>query len=58
MNVMRKEFSEALDHFKKQEEIDFIEDWNHLIFHLPYSFQGRRMMVDIWINGWIKIIYC
>ena len=45
--------TEALDHFKKQEEIDFIEDWNHLIFHLPYSFQGRRMMVDIWIN-WMK----
>lgn len=45
--------TEALDHFKNQEEIDFIEDWNHLIFHLPYSFQGRRMMVDIWIN-WMK----
>ena len=45
--------TEALDHFKTQEEIDFIEDWNHLLFHLPYSFQGRRMMVDIWIN-WMK----
>ena len=44
---------EALEHFKNQENIDFLTNWNHLIFHLPYAFQGRRMMLDIWLR-WIE----
>ena len=44
---------EALDHFNEQKKTDFLEDWNHLIFHLPYAYQGRRMMLDIWLL-WIK----
>ena len=42
--------SEALDHFNNQKETDFLNDWDHLIFHLPYAFQGRRMMLDIWLK--------
>jgi hydroxymethylglutaryl-CoA synthase len=45
--------SEALEHFNKQKETDFLNDWDHLIFHLPYAFQGRRMMLDIWLD-WIN----
>lgn len=44
---------EALDHFKSETNINFLKEWNHLIFHLPYAYQGRRMMLDIWIE-WIK----
>ena len=49
----QKRIGEALNHFKFQEDIDFLNDWHHMIFHLPYAFQGRRMMLDIWLE-WIK----
>ncbi|MFQ3351255.1 MAG: hydroxymethylglutaryl-CoA synthase [Candidatus Marivariicella framensis] len=39
---------EALDHFISQKNINIFEDWNHLIFHLPYAFHGRRMLVKKW----------
>jgi hydroxymethylglutaryl-CoA synthase len=45
--------SEALDHFNKQKETNFLNDWDHFIFHLPYAFQGRRMMLDIWLD-WLN----
>jgi len=41
--------SEALDHLsRKQAELDVLEDWSYLVFHLPYAFQARRMFVDMW----------
>ncbi len=45
--------SEALEHFNQQKQTDFLNTWDHLIFHLPYAFQGRRMMLNIWLK-WIK----
>jgi hydroxymethylglutaryl-CoA synthase len=44
---------EALEHFHKKFNTNFLNDWDHLIFHLPYAFQGRRMILDIWLN-WLK----
>ena len=44
---------EAFTHFQQQKKTDFLNDWNHLIFHLPYAFHGRRMIFNNWIN-WIK----
>ena len=44
---------EAFAHFQEQNKTDFLNDWNHLIFHLPYAFHGRRMMFNNWLN-WIK----
>ena len=44
---------EALEHFKTQKELNVLKDWNHLIFHLPYAFQGRRMIVRNWVS-WLK----
>ena len=41
---------EALDHFISQKKINIIEDWDHLIFHLPYAFHGRRMLLKKWIS--------
>ena len=49
----QKRIGEALKHFKSQENINYLKDWQHMIFHLPYAFQGRRMMLDIWLE-WIK----
>ena len=45
--------SEALDHFNQLKPTNFLKDWDHLIFHLPYAFHGRRMIFNNWIN-WIK----
>ena len=44
---------EAFVHFQEQKEIDFLNDWSHLIFHLPYAFHGRRMIFNNWVN-WVK----
>ncbi len=45
--------TEALQHFKSQQAIDFEKDWNHLIFHLPYAYHGRRIIFNNWLS-WIK----
>ena len=38
---------EALDHLRAQKgPIDVLKEWNHLIFHLPYAYQGRRMITE------------
>ena len=44
---------EAMEHFNSKKNTDFLNEWDHLIFHLPYAFQGRRMILDFWIN-WIQ----
>jgi hydroxymethylglutaryl-CoA synthase len=53
---------EALEHFNSQKQINILNDWQHLIFHLPYAFQARRMIVKKWItwleeNGTIHTLY-
>ena len=45
--------SEAITHFSSQKTTDFLNDWNHIIFHLPYAFHGRRMIFNNWLS-WIK----
>ena len=40
---------EAFAHFQEQKKTDFLNDWNHLIFHLPYAFHGRRMIFNNWL---------
>ena len=45
--------TEALEHFKSISKINYLKDWDHLIFHLPYAFHGRRMILDLWMN-WLK----
>jgi hydroxymethylglutaryl-CoA synthase len=42
--------TEAFDHYKSQREVDAIQDWTQLIFHLPYAYQGRRMLTPMWID--------
>lgn len=45
--------TEALEHYKTQKEINFQEDWNHFVFHLPYAYHGRRIILNNWLE-WIK----
>ena len=44
---------EAFEHFSSFKKIDFLNQWNHLIFHLPYAFHGRRMIFNNWLS-WIR----
>lgn len=40
--------SEAYHHFVKQKnETHQLQDWDKLIFHLPYAFHGKRAFADI-----------
>ncbi len=45
--------SEALAHFTAQKTTNFIDEWHHLIFHLPYAFHGRRIIFNNWLK-WIE----
>ena len=45
--------TEALEHFAEQSETDFLEEWSHLVFHLPYAYHGRRIIFDNWLK-WMK----
>ena len=44
---------EAFEHFNSFKKIDYLNQWNHLIFHLPYAFHGRRMIFNNWLS-WVK----
>jgi len=57
-NICYKErIKEALKHFKSQKkDVNFLTDWDHYIFHLPYAYQGRKVMLDFWIE-WLKENY-
>jgi len=43
---------EALNHYDNQKQTNFFKNWQHLIFHLPYAYHGRRMIFKKWLS-WI-----
>jgi hydroxymethylglutaryl-CoA synthase len=45
--------TEALAHFNAQKNTDFAQDWDQILFHLPYAYHGRRIIFDNWLN-WIQ----
>lgn len=45
--------TEALEHFNENKPTDFNEKWQHIVFHLPYAFHGRRIIFNNWLN-WIE----
>ncbi|MBO6605209.1 hydroxymethylglutaryl-CoA synthase family protein [Psychroserpens sp.] len=45
--------TEALGHFNSQTSVDFLNDWQQIVFHLPYAFHGRRIIFNNWLQ-WIK----
>ena len=44
---------EAIENFNEQNQRDILSDWENIIFHLPYAYHGRRMIVDKWMD-WMK----
>lgn len=45
---------EALQHWESQQEPTagtWRDRWRHLIFHLPYAFQARRMFLPLWLEA-------
>lgn len=45
--------TEALEHFDTQVNCDFFSTWDHLVFHLPYAYHGRRIIQRNWLD-WIE----
>lgn len=44
---------EALEHFATQKKVNPALDWDKVVMHLPYAFQGRRMLVNFYLE-WMK----
>lgn len=44
---------EALADFSTLVQTDVLEDWPYILFHQPYAYQGRRMIVGNWVE-WIE----
>lgn len=44
--------TEALEHFSASQNTDVLRDWDRIIFHQPYAYQGRRMIAGNWV-GWM-----
>jgi hydroxymethylglutaryl-CoA synthase len=50
-NCYQHRIAEALEHFTTQVgHVDVLTEWHHLVFHLPYAFQGRRMLTEQWLK--------
>lgn len=45
--------SEAFDDFNKVRPTNFLKDWDHIVFHLPYAYHGRRIILDNWL-AWLE----
>lgn len=45
--------TEAFEHFNEQSPTDFMNEWDHFVFHLPYAFHGRRIVFNNWLD-WTK----
>ena len=41
---------EALAHFESKVDLNPALDWDRVVMHLPYAFQGRRMLVNFYLN--------
>ena len=44
---------EAMENFNSQNNRNILNEWEKMVFHLPYAFHGRRMIVDKWVN-WME----
>ena len=41
---------EALENFNDQNQRNVLNEWENIIFHLPYAFHGRRMITNKWVD--------
>ena len=44
---------EAIENFNEQNQSDILNEWENIIFHLPYAYHGRRMIVNKWLD-WME----
>lgn len=44
--------TEALAHYKEQKDSTNFMNWDYLVFHLPYAYHGRRIILRNWLE-WI-----
>ena len=44
---------EAIEDFNNQNDRNILKEWENIIFHLPYAYHGRRMIIDKWIE-WME----
>ena len=44
---------EALEDFQSKVNLNPALDWDRVVMHLPYAFQGRRMLVNFYLD-WMK----
>jgi len=45
--------TEAIKHFESQTNSSFFDTSNYFVFHLPYAFHGRRIILRNWLD-WVK----
>lgn len=52
-NCYTQRISDALTRLQSLKPVNVLQEWDQLIFHLPYAFQGRRMITSLWIE-WME----
>ena len=45
--------TEAIEHFGVQADSDCFGQWDYLVFHLPYAYHGRRIILRNWLD-WVE----
>ncbi len=51
----QERITEALQNFQSKQHMQVLDTWQKLVFHLPYAFQGRRMITGNWIE-WMHAV--
>ncbi len=46
----KERINEAIENFNNQNQRNILIDWENIIFHLPYAFHGRRMIINKWLD--------
>lgn len=49
----QERITEALIDFQSKKEMQVLDRWDKMVFHLPYAFQGRRMIAANWVE-WMR----
>lgn len=45
--------TEAIQHYENQARSNWFDEVDHLVFHLPYAFHGRRIILKNWLE-WLQ----
>ncbi|MBT3689291.1 MAG: hypothetical protein HOG14_04115, partial [Cryomorphaceae bacterium] len=46
----KERINEAIENFNDQNQRNILNEWENIIFHLPYAFHGRRMIINKWLD--------